>query len=238
MAICYLCGEKIEGEVSLDHVPPQQFFAPSLRKLHNLDQLVSLPTHETCNTGFGRDEEYFTWSLVPVASGSVAADALLADNAAKFRGGSRQGLGRAVLSEFDSRPGGLFLPNGKIVKRANHSRVSRVHWKIIRGLYHIETGHVLPENIDYLVEIREPEHTGTSDMDEFWEAVKAEPSKGQYQAVFAYKYRRFEANRGTEKATVHVWGTLLWDKLMIFLAHLDPDMSTWPPPKAEGEAAT
>jgi hypothetical protein len=126
----------------------------------------------------------------------------------------------------------LFLPDGKVVKRANHSRVSRVHWKIVRGLYYIETGSVLPVDIDYLVEIREPEHSGSSEMDTFWEAAKAAPSKGQYQAVFAYKYRSLEASRGTERAVVHVWGTLLWDRLMIFLAHLDPDKTTWPPPHA------
>jgi hypothetical protein len=75
-------------------------------------------------------------------------------------------------------------------------------------------------------------------MDTFWEAVKSEESKGQYQAVFAYKYQRLEATRGTEKAVVHVWGTLLWDRLMIFLAHLDPDAATWPPGDASEQAAT
>ncbi len=238
MSLCYLCGKPIDDEPSADHVPPQQLYAPRIRRAHNLDRLVTLPTHAACNEGFGKDEEYFTWSLVPLAGGTMTADALIADNGEKYRAGQRQGLGRKVLSEFDHRPGGLFLPDGKIVKRADRSRISKVQWKVIRGLFHIETGGVLPEGVDYLIEPREPEHQGTSEMEEFWEAVKAQPSKGQYQGVFAYKYVRLEASLGTETAVVHVWGTLYWDRLMIFLAHLDPDPKLGPPPANVANAAT
>jgi hypothetical protein len=65
-------------------------------------------------------------------------------------------LGRAVLEEFDVRPSGIVLPNGKIVKRLK-PRVHRVAWKIARGLFFIETGRILPERtprsialVDYL----------------------------------------------------------------------------------------
>jgi hypothetical protein len=226
---CYLCGKPIEGPASDDHVPPKQFYAPRIRQTHNLHRLTTLPTHRACNEAYGLDEEYYTWSLVPIAAGTVAADALIADNAAKFQAGGRQGLARQVLAEFDDRPGGLLLPNGKIIKRTSHSRVSRVQWKIVRGLYRLETGRYLPEEVDYLVEVREPEHTGGTEMDDFWEAVKAEPSKGVYQGVFAYKHKRFEAAQGQVTAVVHAWGTLLWNRLMIFVAHLDPDPALGPP---------
>lgn len=58
--VCYLCGELVREDVSDDHVPPKQFFAPIIRKNENLDQLVTLPTHKACNEAYARDEEYLT----------------------------------------------------------------------------------------------------------------------------------------------------------------------------------
>jgi len=43
--ICYLCGRLIAADRSVDHIPPKQFYASSLRSTLNLSQLVTLPTH-------------------------------------------------------------------------------------------------------------------------------------------------------------------------------------------------
>ena len=32
--ICYLCGKKLKGNIDDDHVPPKQFYAKSIRKMH------------------------------------------------------------------------------------------------------------------------------------------------------------------------------------------------------------
>ena len=221
MITCYLCGKPISGATAHDHVPPQQFFAPILRKKFNLDQLTTLPVHPACTDAYGKDEEYFTWSLSAIASDSAAGAALLYDNAAKFRAGSRVGLGRKVLREFQRNPSGLHLPPGLIVKQIDAGRVERVAWKLVRGLYNMETGLVLPETTGYLVEIAEPEREPESDFADLWFAVRTQPSNGAYGGVFAYKYLRASAE-SDPAAVLHLWAMLLWDKVIVFLAHHDP----------------
>lgn len=52
--LCYLCGEALGSERTKDHVPPSQLFAPEIRQVHNLDSLVTLPTHPGWFTGCWR----------------------------------------------------------------------------------------------------------------------------------------------------------------------------------------
>jgi hypothetical protein len=145
--VCYLCGQYLESDHSMDHVPPQQFYAESLRQHLNLSQLVTIPAHSTCNRSFERDEEYFTWSLSPLAVGSTPGNALAQDRADKLRGRPRLvRLYAMVRREFERFPGGLHLPGGRVVKRFDGPRVNRVAWKLVRGLYFHETRRVLPED--------------------------------------------------------------------------------------------
>lgn len=65
-ANCYLCGRPLSAPTSVDHVPPKQLFAPSVRKAHDL-QLFTIPTHTACNTAYQRDEDYFVHTLMPFA---------------------------------------------------------------------------------------------------------------------------------------------------------------------------
>jgi hypothetical protein len=58
VSACYLCGLPLIEDRSSDHLPPKQFFA-----------------HGECKKSFERDEEYFTWSVVPLAIGSTAGNA-------------------------------------------------------------------------------------------------------------------------------------------------------------------
>jgi hypothetical protein len=216
--VCYLCGLPIHKDASADHVPPQQFFARPIRQAVNLNKLATLPTHAGCNTAYGKDEEYFVWSLAPIAAGSQAADALNATNAVMFRSGRAQGLGLKTLAEFEERPGGLYLPHGLIVKRVEGDRIKRVAWKIVRGLYRIETGAVLPENTVFALELVEPENREPPVLGELSELVKAQPSRGAYPGIFDYKY--LDARAGSHR--LHGWGMLLWDRIMAFVGHFHP----------------
>jgi len=216
--ICYLCGREILDDATRDHVPPLQFFASSLRRVVNLDRLVTTPAHLTCNRSYGADEEYFVWALSPLATGTTAGDAITRDNAAKFRTGRNVKLGAKVLKEFEERPSGLYLPHGKSIKRLDGERIKRVIWKIVRGLYFLETSTILPEETMYSVELISPFDDGESDLSEIYEMVKARPSKGAYPGVFDYKY----LDARTDAGRIHVWGMLLWDKIMVFVAHFHP----------------
>lgn len=219
MNICYLCGNTIVADRSTDHLPPKQFYAASLRRDLNLSKLQGLPAHGECNKSIGHDEEYFAWTLVPLAAGSIAADALIMEHAQKFRKGSRVGLGKSVLSEFERRPSGLHLPRGIVLKRVQGPRVSRVIWKLTRGLYFQETGTVLPDDTPYTYEMIEPVRAAkAAGENPVWEAVKAQTAKGSYGGVFEYKY--LVSDIDGEK--LHTWGMLVWDRLMFFVAHHEP----------------
>ncbi len=204
----------------MDHVPPRQFYASSLRRELNLSQLVTIPAHGVCNRSFERDEEYFTWSLSPLAVGSVAGNALAQDRAEKLRRRGRLALlYEKVRREFEKHPGGLHLPGGRVVKRFQGDRINRVAWKLVRGLYFHETNSVLADDTPFTTEIIEPERAReTSGANLVWEKVKSQAPLGSYGGVFEYKY--FVGDAHGKK--LHSWGMILWDKIMIFIAHRDP----------------
>ncbi len=201
-----------------DHVPPKAVFAREIRRRFQLDRLATLPTHGGCNKSYSRDEEYFVATLAPIAEGSPTANAVVQQYAAKFRAGKHRGLGFKILKQFEDRPGGLYLPRGLVAMRVDGERISRVVWKIVRGLYRIEIGDVLPDDTPFHLELVEPENRDESRLQNLWEAVKAQPSKGRYRAVFDYKYLDARAGR----ARLHLWGMLLWDRIMIFVSHRHP----------------
>lgn len=218
--VCYLCGLEVsDADRSADHVPPKQFYAATLRKVINLDQLVTLVTHKGCNNSFSADEEYFTWSLSPLATGRTAGDALHADRLDRLAGGRAVSLYHAVKQEFDSSPGGLILPGGLVVKRFDAERVTRIAWKLTRGLYFIEHHEALPDTTPRFFELIEPELARSkAGQNAVWESVKQQSPKGVNPGVFDYKYLVGEA----DGKPLHCWGMLLWDRLMLFAAHHDP----------------
>lgn len=216
--VCYLCGNRIAESPSQDHVPPQQFFAPELRRSRNLDRLVTLPAHAACNRAYSADEDYTVAILVATAMGSEAADEIIRHHAAKFKCGSMQGLIRKVLDSFDQTPSGLVLPRDAVAIRLEGARVERVVWKIVRGLYFHEKSAILPEDTLHTMEMREPENRDLLDLDAFWGHVKSQPSLGEYQEVFAYKYLEAQASG----ARLHAWAMLWWERISYFVAHDDP----------------
>ncbi|MEP6779514.1 MAG: hypothetical protein ABJC26_06460 [Gemmatimonadaceae bacterium] len=139
LEICYLCGIAIEGVISRDHVPPQQLFAPAIRKQFKLTDLITRPSHPECNNAYGRDEEYAINAMTPLARGSIAADALAKHHADRFQAGKSVGLGKKILASFDNRPSGLHLPGGRVAMKVEGARIRRVMWKIVRGLWSFST---------------------------------------------------------------------------------------------------
>lgn len=203
---CYLCSFAIEGDSSRDHVPPKQLYVRSVRQAHS-PNLYTLPTHGECNKSFQHDEDYFVNSLAPFAAGSYAGDSLLTDIGRKFQSGQKVGLVKTVLTEFEQRPSGLLLPPGLIAKRIDQSRIRRVLWKIIRGLYFKEHGRILSPDGRVGIEIFPPDRAPTR---LFQDALGPLESRGQYQGVFDYKYYR-----DTEQSDLEYWGLLFWDRLIV-----------------------
>ena len=221
---CYLCGRPLSSLASKDHCPPLALFAREIRKQHNISQLVTIPVHENCNASYTRDEEYFVATLVPLARGSGAGDAILA----QFMAGTRESdgklkLARKVLREFELRPGGLHLPSGRIVKRQQGDRIERVAWKIARGLYFHEHGKILPISTPRGCEITPPGQLPP----EHFQAVISLPddeTRGRYAAVFDYRFRAFNTDTGK----VNYWAFLIWDRIIMIVYSHDPESCPCP----------
>ena len=115
--VCYLCGKPLVPPTNVDHPIMQQIFAPEIRRKHNISRLITLEVHQSCNTSYKRDEDYFVRTLIPFARGSEAGNAIYAKALNDYRIGKQVPLTKKVSSEFDPNPSGLTLPGGKVVKR-------------------------------------------------------------------------------------------------------------------------
>lgn len=209
--LCYLCGQPLSEPIDRDHVPPKQFYADQVRREHNLN-LLSIPVHAKCNRSFQLDEDYFVNTLMPFAKGSYAGDAIYAEVLKKFRRGEKTRLVHRVLREFDHRPSGLVLPGGQIVKRFEGSRLHRVAWKIVRGLYFHHSGQMLSSGHTNWLRISLP---GERPPDDFF-LLAEEPTHGRYPGVFDYKFARFP-----EAHNFHYWTMLLWDRVILLVTFHD-----------------
>lgn len=211
--ICYLCGKKLEENINYDHVPPRQFYPRNIRKNHNLN-LLTLPVHKSCNESYQKDEVYFVHSIAILTKGSYSGNAIWSDISNQFEKPQGIRIGQMILKEFDKRPSGIILPNGKVLKRFNAKRVWKVVWKITRGLFFKEKGQFIPEDIHKSFKIVS---VGEKPPPEF-AYVGNTPSRGQYPGVFDYKYIDFP-----ELNNLHLWAMLFWDRLIILIKFHDPE---------------
>jgi hypothetical protein len=226
--VCYLCGLPLNGDRTNDHVPPKQFFPAEFRRGAG-PQLLTLPSHVSCNKAFQGDEDYVVTTLAGFACERSEAGRLLwRDVNRNFGRSSGQTLGNMILREFEDRPSGLVLPPGKIAKRFDGTRLRRVMWKIARGLYFHENGRVLPESTPAFVRLVLPGEQPPAEM----QAVLSEPEQGRYTAVFAYRHRLFDIDDG-----MHVWALWLWDCVACSVACHDPACrcAKCSAPSSEGE---
>jgi len=212
--VCYLCGLPLGKETDKDHVPPKQFFGKQIREQHDLN-LLTKPTHPACNKSFKGDEEYFKHSLSSLSLDTPSGWAIGLDIADAARKGHELGLIKKVMSEFDERPGGLFLPGDNIVKHFETERIGRVIWKVTRGLYFHHEGGILPEETPYkIVDMLLPE----GDFGIALPFVVTEPSQGEYPGVFDYKYVHYPQL----KKWSNLWAFLLWDKIKWVVVFQNP----------------
>ena len=208
--ICYLCGAALKPPINNDHVPPRQLYVKEIRIAHSPTNLLTLPTHTSCNSSYQLDEDYFVNTLAPLCRGTYAGDALLRDVFDKYSRGEKQSLVHKVLQEFDRTPSGLQLPPSLIAKRIEGARVHRVAWKIVRGLYYHELGIYLPESTPNQFSIVPP---NTPPPEPFPSVLAGQESRGAYPSVFDYKFVIAQELQGFS-----YWGFLLWDSLIFTMA--------------------
>ena len=210
---CYLCGLPLTALTSNDHVPPKQLYTAEIRKAHS-PNLLTIPVHMACNRAYQHDEDYFVNTLAPFAAGSYAGNSFLQDVGLKYTEGEKQGLVGKVLREFEHQPSGIALPDHLVAKRFDGTRLHRVAWKIIRGLYFHQYKEVLPEDTPNSLKIVPPDQVPPK---EFFLGLSDHPIHGQYPGVFDYKFAKFP-----EAGNLNYWAMLLWDRVILIMAFHDP----------------
>lgn len=120
-AICYLCGKIIDRklknnpmELSMDHVPPKQFFPKQIRETQNLN-LNSASSHRICNESYKNDEEYFYHSLYPIVATNNPQMGRLCEQDIQRRAEKPQShriIQQILSTKAPTTEGGIYLPPG------------------------------------------------------------------------------------------------------------------------------
>ena len=216
---CYLCGQPLCPPISKDHCPPKALFAPEMRKRYNPDQLITIPVHDNCNASYSLDEEYFVATMVPFAPGSEAGDAIFA----KFEEDSRtkrgkRNLAESVLREFDTRPSGLYLPQGRVIKRQDGDSITRIAYKIARGLYFLHHNSILPEEYPFIgCTLTAPGEKPPEILQDAFALVEGQ-KHGEYPEIFEYLYCPYE----WDNRKLSYWAFHIWDRIIITVYFHDP----------------
>jgi hypothetical protein len=213
--LCYLCGQPIAPDESWnrDHVPPERIFGKRVRREHAVD-LKWLPTHTARNSAYKADEEYFVVALVGHHH-TPTARAVWDDVARGAGAGHSQGLIRAIIGQF----GKVVLPDGTMVYGLDTARANRVAWKIVRGLYTLQSGRTLPESQLRTIEIVPQSEAAKRLPNHPWfAAVRDTEPLGHHGAVFDYKWLCFKFGESRGNAVAF----LLWDGLIVLVLFHDP----------------
>lgn len=219
ISICYLCGEDLvpdEGNTSMDHVPMKQIYARRLRSEYNLSNLLTLPTHRQCNQSYQQDEDYFVYNL-HLSAYSNSGRAISQDIISRMRDDENLGLVGRVRSQISQ----IVSPNGTRLNRMDASRIARITWKIVRGLFFYETDRFLPENTPInckppIIFWKNRLESGIQSGDD-WEQfnlIRQNPSRGVYPKIFDYKYCQVPTEENPDEY-IWAWGMWLWDTIAL-----------------------
>ena len=149
---CYLCGTELTStNRTRDHLFPASLFPRPLPS----DLPPRLPACEQCNNGLSDDEELFR---VFVASGiayeSEAGCRIWTERIRTALKGRRPRLKPLILSLTKVDP--VVSESGELlghtlVLEPNPEPINRVLRKIAKGLYYLDTGQILPSDVQILV---------------------------------------------------------------------------------------
>ena len=219
ISICYLCGKDLnpdQDSIDKEHVPMKQIYAKSLRRTYNLSNLLTLPTHRLCNQSYQQDEDYFVASL-HLSAYSNSGRAVQRDIISRMRHGKWPGFTRQVRSQVSR----IVLPDGTGLIHMNASRIARITWKMIRGLFFYETNRFLPEETpnvckNPIIFWKDKLISGIQSKEdrEQFDIICENPSRGNYPSIFDYKYCKVPTKENPDEY-IWAWGIWLWDSIAL-----------------------
>lgn len=136
---CVYCGDN-PGKTN-DHVPPKSFF-PQPRP----SNLITVPSCHKCNSGAGKDEDYFLATFMFSEAGITDAGKILWKQRLDRMFRKNLGLRRRIAKGLSYRPvvtaTGIYLGR-RMGLQFDERRFERVIQKTVRGLYYFEYGEAL-----------------------------------------------------------------------------------------------
>jgi hypothetical protein len=154
------------------------------------------------------------------ASESEAADSLLADIRRGLLKGQQHGLFLSLDRQF--KPAGE--PDETVVFSYDGERTLRIIWKIVRGLYALETGRRLHvDNAHHCYPLIGP-HRSKEQIEKIeWliDVILVGQSFGQYKQVLDYRWLCF-LDLDQPSLRVHGFALLLWDRVIAPVLIHDP----------------
>jgi hypothetical protein len=198
--ICYLCGKPLGRDRTRDHVPPQSFFPPALRRQKNFSRLDTVWAHAKCNGAFKIDEQYFFHSLAPLARRTEAGPAIWNAIDKPIITPHELRLRRQIAGEFSVDRW------GRVHKTFDQKRIYRIIRKIIRGLWFLRFHTVLSNDLRCDIRVYDPNNRPPQVL---LNAIESEPSWGFYPEVFFFKALR------SDEQPIQAWTFVLWDWFVI-----------------------
>ena len=153
--ICSLCGTVIDSTdktspdaMSMDHVPPRQFYPKAIRVDGNLNLWVT-PTHRRCNSDYKNDEEYFYHTLYALVANEnrKMGQTIREDIGRRARKPQSRRLIRRLLKTARTETEyGIHLPPGVVQLNVDNYRIERIAIKIAQGVFFRDHAQYLPRD--------------------------------------------------------------------------------------------
>lgn len=213
--VCYLCGRLIEDgpedinmKLSMDHVPPKQFYPKIIRKQENLN-LELAPSHKKCNEDYRKDEEYFYHSLYPLVAekNQRMGKIIFQDLDRRIHNPQTPAMIRNILKNVSNvTQGGIHLPHGKTEWSLDEVRLQQIALKIARGVLALNNIEYIPESNCVDIGFYENEDEVIELYRLLWQAS---PVYGICSRIFSYKFFHFDNK--------YLVSLLFWESFMYCL---------------------
>ncbi len=216
--LCYLCGTKVAD--TKDHLFPSGLFNRPLP--NNLPQ--RLPACGECNNALSSDEEQFRVFLASgMAFETKAGFRVWTERIRPDLKGARPRLKPLIQSQIKlarvlSESGALL--GHTLIQEMDRETVNRVLRKIARGLYFLDTGNILPDNVQILADYgaNRPERFISPPLDE---AIKGARRTDLGDGVVTY-WRNIMKDDPTASIT---WLKFYEDKLFMICTYREDNLA-------------
>lgn len=215
-AVCCLCGRPIERHpradgdtLSMDHVPPKQFFPKVVRTGGGINLWV-VPTHKACNERYREDEEYFYHAFCPlVQQGNPhMGKTILRDLSRRRRKPQTPAMVRRIVKTARRvTEGGIHLPPGVVELAIDRRRIERVVIKIAQGLSCLDRHLFLPPRACKDIRLCTDEGAVPEMYALSWQVG---PTRAVCEKVFSYRHFKLD--------DFHLWSMLFWEGFMFCTA--------------------